>query len=202
MPTSANKETKGLNQKYDFNGLSVFSRITLRPLSLSTQNLSTDTPNRFCPLYLSSHDSNNPYSPNFFVHSIFKIARTEYSSQKDLRDGNCQLGKEHNIIKSIKSFTSTSTNDICKHDGEERVRSDRAESTILEEVRNPLVMFSSISNTTLSGQKSWGITFGIFKDLVKMSFLSLISCCIEAPYDVIYCELAHVLISSWSVYQA
>ncbi|OBZ87695.1 hypothetical protein A0J61_04264 [Choanephora cucurbitarum] len=61
-----------------------------------------------------------------YLEFFNKIATTEYNNKEDLRNDICQLGKEHNVVMSIKSSTSTSVNYICKHVGEKRIRSDRA----------------------------------------------------------------------------
>ena len=63
------------------------------------------------------------------LYLIFsKIATTEYNSRRHLREDIRQLRKEHDIIISIKSSTSTSINYIWKHGGEKRIRSERAEA--------------------------------------------------------------------------
>ena len=64
-----------------------------------------------------------------YLEFFNKIATTEYNNKEDLRNDICQLGKEHNVVMSIKSSKSTSINYICKHGGEKRVKSDRAETT-------------------------------------------------------------------------
>ncbi|KAI8372603.1 hypothetical protein EDC96DRAFT_585303 [Choanephora cucurbitarum] len=64
-----------------------------------------------------------------YLETFNVIVNKEYSNKSNIYDAIRQLGKEHNVIMSIKSSKPTSINYVCKHSGIKRIRSDREDAS-------------------------------------------------------------------------